>query len=402
MKRIVIIGTALLLLIVLPVIAGCGKAAPGTGETIKIGTPMALTGWWNAAYDNSILRMSEVAVDMINEDGGIKVNGKKYMIELIAEDTQSDFDGVSAATNRLIYEKDCKFLVGPSGFFVPAMTPVSEPAKVMSIVGWHVCLPGEVDATTQYTFGTSQGSLPKDIAIIKSMRKDYPQMKNIALATPDDGAIPFLIPKVEYYLEENGFSVVGDIIDFPNEMEDFSPIVAKIMAIEGVEAVFIERCPPPAIGAIVKGLREGGNNVPVFSGSPVATAEIAMMAGAAATEGVRTAIDTANDPDMPALMEKMAKRVTDEYGADFPLSYQCAVGIYIFKDVIEAANSLDPTAVKNKLESMKEIDTIYGKGIICGEQSFGIKHIVAHPMPIQKFEGGKPVPGGWYEVGFIP
>jgi hypothetical protein len=105
---------------------------------------------------------------------------------------------------------------------------------------------------------------------------------------------------------------------------------------------------------------------------------------------------------MPAVMEKMAKRVTDKYGADFPLSYQCAVGIYIYKDVIEAANSLDPTVVKTKLESMKEVDTIYGKGVVCGEQSFGIKHIVAHPLPVQIFKGGKPVPGGWYEVGFIP
>jgi ABC-type branched-subunit amino acid transport system substrate-binding protein len=402
MRRMVFIGTALLLLTVLLITAGCGKTSPTTEQTLKIGAPLALTGWWNAAYDNSILRMTEASVEMINEDGGVKVNGQRYMIELVAEDTQSDFDGVSAATNRLIYEKGCKFLVGPSGFFVPAATPVSEPAKVMTIVGWHVCLPGEVDASTLYTFGTSQGSLPKDIAIIKSMRKDYPNMKKIALATPDDGAIPFLIPKVESYLTQYGFTVVGDIIDFPNEMEDFSPIVAKILALDGVESVFIERCPPPAIGAIVKGLREGGNNVPVFSGSPVATAEIAMMAGATATEGVRTAIDTTNDPDMPAVMEKMAKRVTDKYGADFPLSYQCAVGVYLFRDVIEAANSFDPTVVKTKLESMNKVDTIYGTGVVCGEQSFGIKHIIAHPLPVQIFQGGKPVPGGWYEVGAIP
>jgi hypothetical protein len=127
-----------------------------------------------------------------------------------------------------------------------------------------------------------------------------------------------------------------------------------------------------------------------------------MMAGASATEGVRTTIDTFNDPDMPSVMQEMAKRVTEEYGADFPLSYQCAVGIYLFKDVIEAADSFDPTVVKNKLESMDKIDTIYGKGIICGEESFGIKHIVAHPLPVQIFEGGKANPGGWLDVGFIP
>jgi branched-chain amino acid transport system substrate-binding protein len=363
---------------------------------------MALTGWWNAAYDNSILRMAETAVEMINEEGGVKVNGKKYLIELIAEDTQSDFDGVSSACNRLIYEKDCKFLVGPSGFYVSAATPVTEQSQVMIITGWHVNMPGEVDASTTYTFGTSQVSLPKDIAVIKSMRRDYPNMKNIVIASPDDGSVPFIMPWVKAYLDDNKFSVVGDVIEYPNEIEDTSPIVAKIIAAGTFDAVFIEKAPPPVLAGMVKGLREKGCTAPIFSGSPISTAEVATMAGAQATEGVRTTIDTANDPDMPAVMVEMAKRVTEEYGADFPLSYQCAVGVYIYKEIIESAQSFDPTVVKNKLESMSEVDTIYGKGPVCGEKAFGIKHIVAHPLPVQIFENGQPKPGGWLEVGRIP
>ncbi len=402
MRRTVFVVTVLLLLAAIIGTAGCSKAAPGTGDTLKIGSPMALTGWWNAAYDNSILRMAEVAVEMINEDGGVKVNGKKYPIELIVEDTQSDFDGVSSACNRLIYEKDCKFIVGPSGFYVSAATPVTEQAQVMTITGWHVNMPGEVDATTPYTFGTSQGSLPKDIAIIKSLRRDYPNLKNIAIASPDDGSPPHIMPWVNAYLDEYGFSTVGDVILYPNEIEDTSPIVAKIMALDGVEAVFIEKAPPPVLATMVKGLREGGWTVPIFSGSPIATAEVATIAGVQATEGVRTCIDTSNDPDMPAVMLEMAERVTDKYGADFPLSYQCAVGVFLYKDIIEKAQSFDPTEVKNTLESMNEMDTIYGKAPVCGEQAFGIKHIIAHPLPVQIFENGQPKPGGWLEVGAIP
>ena len=406
---VLVFSVSLVLVLAMSLFGACAKPAPpstgpGTApaKTLQIGALLSTTGWWSTAYDISIWRMAEIAVDMINEEGGLTVNGDKYTLELIVEDCKSTFDGVASAANRLVYDKEVKFIVGPSGFYVPPASPVTNPAKVMMIVGWHLCAPGEVDATTPYNFATSHGSITKDIGIIKSMRLDFPQAKNIALTTPDDGAIPFLIPKVIDVLEDHGFTVVGDVIPFPNEMEDFSPIVAKILTIEGFDAVYVERCPPPALGAITKGLRDGGYYGPVFSGSPIDTNVIAMMAGATAAEGVRTPIETLNDPDMPPVMAEMARRVTDKYGADFPLSYQCATGVYLLKTLIEAAQSLDPTEVKAKFESMDKVGTIYGTALIGGEETFGIKHVVGGPVPAQKFENGKAVPAGWVDIGLIP
>jgi len=401
MKKTVFILTALLIVAILAMV-GCPSPGPAPEKTIKIGSLLATTEWWAAAYDLSILHMTEIGVEMINEEGGITVNGEKYKIELINEDTKSDFDGVASAANKLIYDHGVKFIVGPTGYFVSAATPVTTPAEAMMVVGWHICMPAEVDASTPWNFATSHGSLTKDIAVIKSMRRDYPDAKNVALPSPDDGAIPYLMPKVEDLLAEYGFTVAGEVIPFPNEMEDFSPIVAQIQALEDVDAVFVERCPPPALGSIAKLLREQGNYVPIFSGSPIATAEVATIAGASAAEGVRTTIATLNDPDTPPLMAEMADRLTAQYGADYPLSYQCITGVYLLKTLIEAAQSLDPAEVKAKFESMDTVDTIYGTGVIGGEEAFGIKHVVAHPLPVQKWENGKAVPAGWMDVGFIP
>lgn len=401
MKRKVFILTALLIVAILAMV-GCPSPGPTPEKTLKIGALLATTEWWAAAYDLSILNMTEIGVEMLNEEGGVTVNGDKYTVELDVADTQSTFEGVASAANKLVYDDGIKFIVGPTGFFVPAATPVTSPAKVMMVIGWHLCAPAECDASTPYNFAHSHGSLTKDIAAIKSMRRDFPEAKNIALASPDDGAIPYLMPKVEALLAENGFTVVGGVIPFPNEMEDFSPIVAKIQALEGIDAIFVERAAPPALGSIVKLLRDGGNYLPVFTGSPVATTEVATIAGATSTEGVRTMIETLNDPEMPPLMAEMAKRVTEQYGTDYPLSYQCITGVYLLKTLIEAAQSLDPTEVKAKFESMDTVDTIYGTGIIGGEVTFGIKHVVACPVPVQKWENGKAVPGGWIDLGFIP
>lgn len=408
MKRKIIIVMSLLLLAVLVITCAAPTTTPTTPttpaaqKTIKIGALLALTGWWNAAYDNSILRMTEAAIDQINADGGITLKGEKYKVELVVEDTQSTFDGVAAAANRLIHEKKINLIVGPTGFYVSAASPVTTPAKAMMIVGWHIQMPGEIDATTPYNFGTSQGSLPKDIAIMKSMKRDFPNMKNIAIASPDDGSPPFIMPKIDYYFKELGFTRVGDVVLFPNEMEDFSPIVAKLLSLKGYESIFIEKAPPPGLAAMVKGIREGGFTGPIFSGSPIDTNLVAMMAGAAAAENVRTTIDTYGDPNATPVMKKLSERVATKYGKDFPMSYQCAAGIYLFKTLIEGANSIEPDDLKAKFESSSELDTIYGKGPVCGQEFFGIKHIVANPLPIQKFEGGKAISGGWIDIGRIP
>jgi branched-chain amino acid transport system substrate-binding protein len=405
MKKAVVIFTALLVIAILSMV-GCTSTGPAPGpapeKTLKIGALLSTSGWWSTAYDISIWRMAEAAVDMINEDGGLTVNGEKYKLELIVEDCKSTFDGVASAANRLVYDKNVKFIVGPTGFYVPPASPVTNPAKVMMVIGWHLCAPAECDATTPYNFAHSHGSITKDIGIIKSMRRDFPQAKNIALATPDDGAIPYLIPKVLDVMSANGFTLAGEVIPFPNEMEDFSPIVAKILATKDFDAVYIERCPPPALGAIAKGLRDGGYKGTIFSGSPIDTNVIAMIAGPTSAEGVRTPIETLNDPEMPPVMAEMARRVTTKYGADFPLSYQCATGVYLIKTLAEAAQSVDPTEVKAQFESMDKVNTIYGTALIGGEKTFGIKHVVGGPVPVQKFENGKSVPAGWVDIGLIP
>ena len=412
MKRAVFIGMLWLLLAFL-FAAGCAeqaeapegpKSPESSVETLRVGGIFALTGFWIAAFDNSIMKMLDEAAIYINEHGGIKVGDTQYMIEIVYEDTESNFDGTASAANRLVYEKEVDFIIGPAEHFTPAATPVTEPAGVLLFPGWYNVVPDEIDANTPYTFGTCQGSLPHGMAVIKSMRRDYPDIKKIAFLSPDDGAIPYIIPHVEKVLKEEGFEPVGDLIPFPNETEDFNPFVARILDLgDEVEAVFVEKSPgPAAVGNITKGLREAGKDYPIFCGSPISVADIATVAGLEAAEGIRTPIATRNDPEMPPVAAELARRITEKYGEDFPLSYQSAISLFVLKEAIEAAQSLDPTVVRDTLESMERIDTIYGPGVLCGEETFGIKHIISHPLPVQIFKDGKPSPGGWIEIGYIP
>jgi branched-chain amino acid transport system substrate-binding protein len=344
-----------------------------------------------------------IALDVLNEEGGITVNGQKYKVELIAEDTQSDFDGVAAAANKLVYDKGVKFIIGPTAFYSPAASPVTEPAGVMKISTWCTNLPGEVDASAPYSFTTSHGSVPAGMAAMKYMRQAYPEVERVALVTPDDGAIPYLIPIIRELLAAEGITVVGDTIAFPNEMVDFSPIVAKIQALEGIDAVFHENGVAVHVGAIMKGLREGGNYQPYIFASPTTVGEVVNIAGAAATEDLATVTLSADEPDNPPLLQEMIDLTIAQYGADIPLHLKGANVLYIFKEAIEAANSLDPAVVKAELESMGTVETLFGTAVTCGDETYGIaNHVLAHPLPIQTFKDGKAMSGGWIDIGRIP
>ena len=362
---------------------------------------MALTGWFTV-MDIPNWTQTVIAGEVLNERGGINVNGQIYKVELVAEDTGSDFEGVAAAANRLVYDKGVKFIIGPTAFFAPAASPVTEPAGVMKISPFCTSMPGEVDITAPYSFTTCYGSVQMGMAAMKYMKQAYPEVKNVALVTPDDGAIPYLIPIIRELLAAEGITVVGDTIGFPNEMQDFSPIVAKIQALEGIDAVFQENGVAPHVGAIIKGLREAGNTLPYFAAMPVTVGEVVNIAGAAAAENLVTVALSPSDPGTPPLLQELIDLTIAKYGADTPLHHSGSSILYIYKEAMEAAGSIDPAVVKAKIESMGTVETLFGPGVLCGEATYGINHVIAHQLPIQIFKDGKAASGGWVDIGLIP
>jgi hypothetical protein len=64
--------------------------------------------------------------------------------------------------------------------------------------------------------------------------------------------------------------------------------------------------------------------------------------------------------------------------------------LYMLKSAIEAADSIDPTAVRDKWQTLSTIPTLYGDGFPTGAKRFGMKnHAWAHPVPVCLINNGK-------------
>ena len=399
-KKLLLIPLALLLVASLVAI-GCPGGQPAEEKTLRVGAILGITGMFSVR-EVPDLNQGQVCADMINEQGGITVNGDKYKVELVVADTKSTFDGVTAAANKLIYDEGIKLIIGPTAFFSPAAGAVCDPEKVLRMITWVVHTPGEMDASTPYSFMAGNGSLLTTTAAAKYLKEAYPDVKSVVIITPDDGAPPYVIPIATGILAAEGISVVGDPVIYPNETQDFSTYVAKLNAVKEADAIFMQNGLVFQMGAIVKGLRDSGNYKPYAGSLPARISQVMTIAGAAAMKDVFSIALTPGDPAMNPVASEIINRVIAQYGADYQLEMTAPNCLWVLKEGIEAAQSLDPTDIKNQLESMDEVETIWGPAKICGEQTLGIKHVIASPQAVQILKDGVETSAGWVDLGFIP
>ena len=164
---------------------------------------------------------------MIDERGGINVKGTTYEVEVLIEDAKSTLDGVTAAANRLVYDKGVELILGPAGFFSVASSPVTTSNGVLNIISFSTGQPGELDQSTPLTFQAYDGTAASFVAGVNYVKDHYPQIKKIAVVTADEGSVPYVKPVFKDALAVAGMSLAGDFVLFPNETQDFSPMIAK-------------------------------------------------------------------------------------------------------------------------------------------------------------------------------
>ena len=114
-----------ILLAVCMMLAMFSIAAAEEAKTVKIGTIQALSGS-SSVMGNMIEGGVDWAVELINREGGITIDGEKYQIELIKKDSKSDVD-TSIMAYKELASLGCVAVVGPHQANIEiALAPVAE------------------------------------------------------------------------------------------------------------------------------------------------------------------------------------------------------------------------------------------------------------------------------------
>ena len=113
--------------------AGCG---PAPENEIRLGVNAELTGSKPTVGD-SCKKAAELLAAQVNQEGGLKLGDKKYLIRLFVEDNEDKAESAAAAAQKLISQDNVQAIIGPntSGNAIPAAS-ICENAGVIMVSPW--------------------------------------------------------------------------------------------------------------------------------------------------------------------------------------------------------------------------------------------------------------------------
>jgi branched-chain amino acid transport system substrate-binding protein len=359
-------------------------------DKIVIGTILPLSGPISVV-GLALKRGFEMRVAKINEQGGLKMNGKKYQIEMIAEDTKMNPGASGSSALKLIHKDGAKILYG--GIIEPnidAIYKVAKKAGVFYAIA-SVNIPGHpADVSDKRTNLVRLGPSFDDTHAIDLdyLAKSYPSVKNIVISAPDIG-YEGMIKDFETKALERGLKVIS-VVKWPFGTTDFVPVFIKVLAAK-----------PEAILAMVSGQgpyqlmasRQLGFKGIFIANAPMGPDIFMAIAGKKSCDNLITnGVDLSNPTDkMKEIMVRWKKAYNEPFIGDCFLAWD---GADLLLKAIDMAQSTDPAKLTAAFESLNrpgDIMTSYGQGKFTGKDRFGVDRVLSRPVSITHMKKGKVV-----------
>ena len=342
------------------VLAGCAESSGQSGDTIKIGLNLELSGGV-ASYGTGINQGVQLAVDEINEAGG--VDGKQ--IKLVSVDNKSDGQEATNGAIKLTDQDKVVAIIGAatSGNTI-AQVEIANNTKTVLITPSGTSMVVTVNdkgkdkgKLNEYAFRTTfidpfQGTVAanfalnelgvKTAAVYGDNASDYAKGLGAAFIETFEAAGGKIVAQESYIAKDT----------------DFRSTLTRIKTAEP-EFVYIPGY-YEEVGLIVKQARELGINAPLMGGDGWDSPTLVELAGADALNNTYvTAAYAAEDPD--PMIQNFVKAFTEKHG-EAPDGFS-ALGydtVYLLKDAIERAGSVDSVKIKEALEQTKDFPLVTG------------------------------------------
>lgn len=331
-------------------------AAPGfSSEPIKIGALYSLTGGMSS-IDTPSLRGAQLAVKLINENGGL-LDGR--MIELISVDAKTDQKAAAIGAKKLL----SKGVIAGIGHSDPSFVLPSAPRfqkKGIPFVTSGATLPTLPKMIGDCMFMVPFGDDDQSFAIADYSFKKL-GVKNFVVWT--DNSMDFTKTLSRFYKQrakELGMNMVLEDFFMMGD-KDFSAQIARLKAADPKpDAIFISSIPNEA-GLTTKQIRENGLDLPIVSGDGFDTELIVSVPGKELANDVYFSTHTYRaDPRQE--VTDFINNYKKEYGVEpenafAPLGYDA---VALIADAITRAGSADPKALKESLAKTNGFKAVTG------------------------------------------
>jgi branched-chain amino acid transport system substrate-binding protein len=359
---------------------------PATGNSAQkellIGTSLPLTGP-GASYGIPDKRAQEIAIDQINNAGGVPVGSDRYKLKLLVEDNKYTTKDAVATVNKLVRDDGVRFLR------VYGTAPVLATLDFMNknrIINCSLSSDKElISPKYPYTFrayNTSYEVLP---VLFSWVRKNMPHIKNIQSVMMDDATGKAIGDAL--LLSSKYFGLNLTVHYVPRNTTDFYPILTEML---GKKPDAIYAAGGSNWGLVYKSAREMG-----FKGQFLASTfkpEWWEMVGAEKLEGYIHCEPSLTSEALPKGIRDYRNIYLEKYKEEpSGLSIYGFIWTHVLATALQKAGTVsDPDKIKNILETQVH-DTTAGRYVFGGQSFYGIPHQLVREGYITKLTAGKEV-----------
>lgn len=356
MKKILYVFFILLLSIGLMVGCSQSTSSESNGDTIKVGLNYELSG--NVAtYGQSLTEGIELAVEEINENGGVL--GKK--IEIVKADNKSDSAEAANVATRLATRENVVVMLGPAtSGNTKGATPPAMQNKIPLVSASATADDVTVDSNgkvREYIFKTCFSDSFQGLKMGEFAYSDLGGKKAAILMDNTSDYSKGLTKAFKDKFTELGGTIVAEEAyqakdtDYKSVLTNIKGTDAEILYVPG----YYEE-----VGLIVKQARELGLDIPILGGDGYDSPKLAEIAGNDSLNKVYytnhySPMDDA--PEVVKFQEAFKAKYDEEADAFNALGYDLA---YLVGDAIERAGEADPEKIKTALEETKDFKGVTG------------------------------------------
>jgi branched-chain amino acid transport system substrate-binding protein len=335
------------------------------GDTIYLGAAISLTGKY-AANGEHTQRGYDLAVKMINDAGGVTVDGKQYKLAIIYYDDESTPARGAQLAERLINQDGVQYMLGPySSGLTEAMAPVTEQYGVPMVEanGASISL---FQNGYRYLFAvlsTTEQYLASSVALAAELAEREgrdPATLTLAAAFENDPFSQDIRAGVLADSEKYGIQVVIDD-QLPPELNDMAATLAKVKALK--PDILVVSGHDKGAALAIRQVEEMRVDVPMMALTHCDSADIIGKFGAAAEYTLcssQWAPTLSYSDDLFGSAGDFARLFEETYGYAPPYqAAESAAAVQVFADSFERAGSFEKEAVRDAIAATK-METFYG------------------------------------------
>lgn len=347
-------------------LAFAGSAARAE-DTITLGSAISITGKYSQEGKNAMDGYN-LGAKMVNDHGGVKINGKTYKLVIKYYDDESTPARTAQLLERVINQDGIKYILGPyASGPTKAAAPVTEKYKI-PMVEAEGASRSLFSQGYRYMFAalsTSEQYLAPVVDLAAELAEKHgrkPGDLTIGMAFEND---PFSLDVRAGVVDEAkkyGMKIVVDD-KMPRDLSDISATLTKIKALKPDILVFSGHTKGAATAT--RQMKEMGVNAPLVGMTHCESADLTGKFGAAA-EGILCPTQwaetlTYRDTLFGSAMDyyTLFKKLHPEYDIVPYQTAQATAVIEIWADALRRAQSFDTEKLRDALAAT-DMDTFYG------------------------------------------